>query len=97
MNATDAVICYSDRYTPTADEFASVDEFFAMCRSVFGEAPALTLRADGWHDDQGLVLVETSEAYTRRCPRPAAQDPRWAGREHEASALGRYNDLLPVG
>lgn len=62
MNPDDAVICYSDRYTPTADEFASVDEFLVMCRKVFGEAPKLTLRADGWHDDQGLVLTETPVA-----------------------------------
>lgn len=94
MNPNDTVICYSDRYTPTADEFASVDEFLTMCRTAFGEAPKLTLRADGWHDDQGLVLTETPEAYGRRCPR-VTQDPRWVGREHEPASLGRYLDLVP--
>lgn len=94
MNPHDSVICYSDRYTPTADEFASVDEFLTMCRAVFGEAPTLTLRADGWHDDGGRVLTETPEAYGRRCPR-VAQDPRWAGRESEPAQVGRYLDLLP--
>ena len=59
MNPNDTVFCCSDRYTPTTDEFASVDEFLGMCLAVFGEAPAPTLRADGWHDDQGLVLTET--------------------------------------
>jgi hypothetical protein len=55
--ASDELRCVSDRYDADGAAYASVDEFLAMCRSVFGEAPELTRQADGWHDDRGPVLV----------------------------------------
>ena len=60
--ANTTVKCTSDRYAASADEFASVEEFLQMCDEVLGERPELTEQADGWHDDQGLVL-ERGAAY----------------------------------
>lgn len=52
-----AVRCVSDRYDRDGSTYADEAEFLAMCEACFGGAPALVARHDGWHDDEGLVLV----------------------------------------
>ena len=66
MNAT-VLLCTNDRYCPTADTFASVEEFLTMCRDCFGEAPTLTSRignggAVEYTDSTGAVVLVTVEA-----------------------------------
>ena len=61
MNAT-VLLCTNDRYCPTADTFGSVEEFLAMCRDCFGDAPTLTGRTgpDGsvaYTDHTGAVVL----------------------------------------
>lgn len=51
------VRCVSDRYDPDGGVYATEADFCEMCEACFGEAPRLRTRSDGWHDDQGLVLV----------------------------------------
>lgn len=58
MANTNTVICTSDRYTQDREEYASVEEFCAMCEACFGEAPELRRVGDEWHDNEGVVLVE---------------------------------------
>jgi hypothetical protein len=44
--------CRSDAYDQTGEPFDSVDDFLAMCREVFGEAPTLREQNDGcWYDE----------------------------------------------
>lgn len=54
--------CVSDLYNPHGVEegYANLEEFRAMCRSVYGEEPILhALRPGEWFDDDGeLVLVK---------------------------------------
>ena len=52
--------CTNDTYCPTADTFATVAEFLAMCQVCFGEQPALTYQPGNsrWVDGSGdAVLV----------------------------------------
>lgn len=51
--------CISDRYDPSGAElYDNVEDFLAMCESVFGECPHLCQRPNGWYDHDGLVLIE---------------------------------------
>ena len=54
--------CTNDRYTQTAETFATVEEFLSMCSACHGERPELTHQPlNGvWVDERGeTVLVET--------------------------------------
>jgi len=52
------VRCVSDTYDADGSTpYDSPHDFVAMVASVFGQDVDLTLRADGWHDSRGLVLV----------------------------------------
>tara|TARA_R110002020_G_scaffold379809_2_gene591064 strand:+ start:754 stop:1083 length:330 start_codon:yes stop_codon:yes gene_type:complete len=52
------VRCVSDRYDADGSTpYDSPHDFVAMVASVFGQDVDLALRADGWHDSRGLVLV----------------------------------------
>lgn len=54
-----AYACTSDRYCATPDTFDTVDEFVAMCRACFGEAPDLRARNGGaeYVDSSGAVVL----------------------------------------
>lgn len=60
-DASEPVICVSDRYTPTADRFSGVKQFLEMCDACFGLRPTLVyrqgLRVPGWYEDGHLVLI----------------------------------------
>jgi len=54
-----AYTCTSDLYCATPDTFDTVDEFVAMCRACFGEAPNLRPRNGGaeYVDSSGAVVL----------------------------------------
>ena len=57
--------CTNDRYTPTRDTFASVEEFQAMCLAMSGERADLTRQPlnGRWVNELGeTVLVESEDA-----------------------------------
>jgi hypothetical protein len=69
--------CISDRYTPTADVFESAEDFQAMCRACFGEAPELRRDGEDYRDDQGIVLEHVKAA---RCGYEPGEIVHEAGR-----------------
>jgi len=61
--------CISDRYTPEAETYASVDAFLDMCQASFGERPELRQDGECYRDDQGTVLEPVADLL-QRDPRP---------------------------
>jgi hypothetical protein len=51
------VRCVSDSYDAQGGIYDSPQDFYMMCLACFDEGPELVLHEDGWHDDDGLVLV----------------------------------------
>lgn len=51
--------CTNDRYCSTLDTFDTVEDFVAMCRACFGEAPALRARNGDaeYVDGSGTVVL----------------------------------------
>jgi hypothetical protein len=66
--------CTSDRYDCDGTRYDSVDDFLEMCEAVFDVRPKLTERIDGWHDSEGLVLVQTRSAPVVRRSRRGPPD-----------------------
>lgn len=57
------LLCTNDRYCPTRDVFASVDEFQTMARLAFGAPVALRREGNRWLDHRGeTVLIELDPA-----------------------------------
>lgn len=58
VEGEDGVECVDDRYTSSGcGSFTDPAEFLDMVRKVWDEELELTLRDDGWHGPNGLLLV----------------------------------------
>jgi hypothetical protein len=82
--STLSLICTNDGYAPTADEFASVEEFLAMCQECFGEQPDLLETSDGiWTDRR------TGERVLARSDLVACELCGGSGKQSTTSRLGQ--------
>lgn len=80
--------CISDRYDPGSGHYDSLEDFLAMCRACFGEAPELQQDGESYRDDQGIVLEPAPEMaeYHRRCEARAMRHPHISEHEHLPAA-----------
>ena len=72
---TSGYVCVNDRYCPQGDRFATLAEFQAMCKAVFGHAATLTRHVGGEYVDEHGQVVLRPVAGARRngARRPSKQ------------------------
>lgn len=54
-------LCISDRFCAQPETFSSLDEFQAMCMSVFGEPADLTPNGADYVDENGSTVIVVVE------------------------------------